>query len=627
MTRLGLHVNSTHEFARVVEWYRRTRAPWAIILFPDRDLVSAIKAASPKTRVVGRVVEDGMTFGNYGAFQDRTLSAARNAPDVDVWVGWNEPAPEGDDMRRLADLEIGLAKRLLDMGKGAAIGGFSTGFLEAREGQRSVEHWRRAIEFIAANPGRVWQHSHEYGGPYMQMGAITPDGRNQFPQGGSFTGVTTDKALYWNPTLRGWLVLRYRMLSEVIAGWGYEVPWLITECGIDNTPPRPGPPGNGFRNFMGTEWERYPAVGDYADQLYWAGWQYGHDGTPGRKGIRIDGVLVFCAGSENDRWLPFDLAKEPALWDKALTLQERLPVGPAGDAPQEEPMTKLVDVSQHQGVIDWQHMKAAGVQGVWIRAGGGLGRPDYKGEHDIAFDRNVEGAESVGLPWGPYWWCANGLHHGSQSIAFGLNVGDRMFQLPPALDWELNDAPLVEEAMRAEFEMCTEKLGRPLCYTSQGWLDKWQARYPWLAWYPLWLARYTSASDVPTPAPWSKWTVWQYSAGGNKLGARYGVSSTDIDINRTPLTVAELKGLHMPADDFNADGLIRAARREHEESGIHVNPTAALTKAMARDGRVPVTNEAEYGDERVPFQVGESLTVAGAMVYWWRGGQVHKAAL
>lgn len=35
--------------------------------------------------------------------------------------------------------------------------------------------------------------------------------------------------------------------------------------------------------------------------------------------------------------------------------------------------------------------------------------------------------------------------------------------------------------------------------------------------YPLWLARY-GVSSTPTPEPWSKWTLWQYTDSGKAIG-------------------------------------------------------------------------------------------------------------
>ena len=46
--------------------------------------------------------------------------------------------------------------------------------------------------------------------------------------------------------------------------------------------------------------------------------------------------------------------------------------------------------------------------------------------------------------------------------------------------------------------------------------------------FPLWIAHYKV--DTPlVPAPWSTWTLWQYTDDGN--GKTYGVESNEIDLN------------------------------------------------------------------------------------------------
>lgn len=60
-----------------------------------------------------------------------------------------------------------------------------------------------------------------------------------------------------------------------------------------------------------------------------------------------------------------------------------------------------IDVSKHQGMIDWQAVKETGkVHFAIIRAG--FGR--YTGQKDIQFERNYAGAKATGIPVGAYWY-------------------------------------------------------------------------------------------------------------------------------------------------------------------------------------------------------------------------------
>lgn len=58
-----------------------------------------------------------------------------------------------------------------------------------------------------------------------------------------------------------------------------------------------------------------------------------------------------------------------------------------------------LDVSEFQGVIDWEQVKAAGYQFAMLRAGYGFGTLDAQ------FQRNAAECNRIGLPIGIYWFC------------------------------------------------------------------------------------------------------------------------------------------------------------------------------------------------------------------------------
>jgi len=59
-----------------------------------------------------------------------------------------------------------------------------------------------------------------------------------------------------------------------------------------------------------------------------------------------------------------------------------------------------VDVSVWQGKIDWEKMKASGINYAMIRAGYG----NLSTQTDKYFEANVEGAEKAGMDFGAYWY-------------------------------------------------------------------------------------------------------------------------------------------------------------------------------------------------------------------------------
>lgn len=61
---------------------------------------------------------------------------------------------------------------------------------------------------------------------------------------------------------------------------------------------------------------------------------------------------------------------------------------------------KGIDVSKHQGKIDWKKVANSGVEFAIIRAGYGK----YKTQEDLYFKQNITGASDAGLLVGVYWY-------------------------------------------------------------------------------------------------------------------------------------------------------------------------------------------------------------------------------
>ena len=57
-----------------------------------------------------------------------------------------------------------------------------------------------------------------------------------------------------------------------------------------------------------------------------------------------------------------------------------------------------IDVSGHQGNIDWRKVKASGIQFAMLRAGYGANTVDSE------FERNAHGCMEEGIPFGVYWF-------------------------------------------------------------------------------------------------------------------------------------------------------------------------------------------------------------------------------
>jgi len=192
-------------------------------------------------------------------------------------------------------------------------------------------------------------------------------------------------------------------------------------------------------------------------------------------------------------------------------------------------MLNGIDVSQWQGVMDWNKAKAAGVQFAFIRCTFGF-------SVDNQFKANWAGAKAAGIPRGAYGWCLDGYNQVSLATHFWNQIKDDPGELPPIVDFEKYGSTWVGFSALQQNIETVESLSKkvPMIYSSYGYwssLKNYSTQY-WATKYPYWHAQYTSAATPKIPAPFDKWTFWQWSADGNGKGATYGAKSSAIDLNR-----------------------------------------------------------------------------------------------
>lgn len=331
--RTGLHCNNTRDHARILDYYRRSGANVIKVLTYHNDLLGELKAMG--VTIVGRLHADEQPLGGSGAraFLERMMDAAEEHPAVDYWEGYNEAYDGLDQIGRYAEFEIERMRQLEEIGRKAVIGCFSTGTPQVTDGGATWKRFRPALERALAGGHALGLH--EYAGPYMQYMTRTPGGKNQWDhQTSQFTGVGVEGI--WDPSLDGWLILRYRMAYALFRTWGLgELPLFITEGGIDDTTPRPGPGGKGYKAFANTEWAHIPGIGDYAEQRRWYQWQVTHD-------TFVRGVTDFGFEGTATGWPDFDLATDPAMLNRIIQLEQTLPAGHGrpprpGETPEPEP--------------------------------------------------------------------------------------------------------------------------------------------------------------------------------------------------------------------------------------------------------------------------------------------------
>ncbi len=183
--------------------------------------------------------------------------------------------------------------------------------------------------------------------------------------------------------------------------------------------------------------------------------------------------------------------------------------------------SKGIDVSEHQGVIDWTKVAKDGVQFAVIRAGYGR----ELSQKDKQFERNYAGAKAVGIQVGAYWYSyANSVERGEQEARTCLKVLEgKRFELPIFFDQEYEKSILaLSNKTRTDIVLkfletvkgAGHKVG---LYSSTNFITtKLQANR--LTAYPLWLAEYGSKLHY-TGKVWA----WQYTSKGRVNGIKGNV--------------------------------------------------------------------------------------------------------
>ena len=192
----------------------------------------------------------------------------------------------------------------------------------------------------------------------------------------------------------------------------------------------------------------------------------------------------------------------------------------------------IMDVSRHQGVIDWAKAKASGkIGGVMIRAMGNSGAGKASKPYlDPYFARNYAECTRVGLPVGVYgYFKATTKAQADKELAlFKQALGGRTFQLPVAVDIEdevqkpLGKAALTD--LTAYMLSTVESWGvYALLYTGlwfgSTFLYMGGAE---LKPYDVWLAAYRTKK----PAPGWPFGMWQYTSTARVPGV-----ATNVDMS------------------------------------------------------------------------------------------------
>ena len=187
------------------------------------------------------------------------------------------------------------------------------------------------------------------------------------------------------------------------------------------------------------------------------------------------------------------------------------------------PTTPGIDVSYYQNTIDWKRVRKAGVLFAFIRVSDGTTFVDPM------FEKNWNKARPTGILRGAYQYFRPDENAKTQADLLIDKIKHDPGELPPVIDVETTGGRSPKQIARAIDVWVTrvrERLGvEPIVYTGP---DFWKTEVgnADFTTQPLWLAHYTATCPT-VPAPWQRWTFWQFSERGEVPGI---TGPTDMNV-------------------------------------------------------------------------------------------------
>uniref|UniRef100_UPI003AF79570 GH25 family lysozyme n=1 Tax=Megasphaera sp. TaxID=2023260 RepID=UPI003AF79570 len=252
-----------------------------------------------------------------------------------------------------------------------------------------------------------------------------------------------------------------------------------------------------------------------------------------------------------------------------------------------------IDVSNHQGTVDWNKVKAAGIDFAILKVGPVYGKPDD------SFERNAAECERLGIPYGVYYYSyarsvedANkeadrtlawlGGHHPSLPVYYDLEDS----YILQDQDFSKDKLTQIAQTFCNRMEAVGFKSG---IYANLNWLNNY-LNSPSLNGYDHWVAQYNWRCDYA-----GSYSFWQYSSSGNVPGVN-GRCDMNYCFNGSLLNVDDSK-MHIQYEAHVSNIGWMSSKRDGSTAG-----TTGQSKSV-EDLKVGILNPVEDGSVQINANV------------------------
>lgn len=236
---------------------------------------------------------------------------------------------------------------------------------------------------------------------------------------------------------------------------------------------------------------------------------------------------------------------------------------------------KGIDVSYHNGIIDWKKVKQS-VDFVIIRAGYG------KSTMDKQFINNICRAHTTGLKIGIYWfvYAAN-----TEEAVLNAKMCEKCIEgykdiitMRVWADWEYDSDKRNPQTKESRTDIvkafCNYLSGKGYETGVYSNVDYLTGKFGDLSKYPLWLAKYSSSKGDYNPF------MWQHSSTGRIAGI-----STDVDMN--------IYYGNMPANENNAESAVKEFSMKRD-GNTYISRNFMVSEFRCKDGSDKILIDVDF---------------------------------
>ena len=260
----------------------------------------------------------------------------------------------------------------------------------------------------------------------------------------------------------------------------------------------------------------------------------------------------------------------------------------------------VIDISYANGNVDFDKIKAAGVDAVIIRCGFGK---DYKKQDDEKFERNINGAHAAGIRTGVYFYSyakdADAAKSESAHCLRLINPYREYISLPIFYDVEESNIQKAVKTTVPIFISAMNNAGfNAGVYASKSWFSSYLKGVA----IPFkWIASWGNDDGKPHTQPEGA-DIWQYTSKGKVDGIK-GVVDCDIIINENMTALI--------GGDPASDPTPQQPGNDNNKGGDKVNIELTVLKNGSKGGEVKTVqmllNEIGFRDQNGAYLKNDGI--------------------